>query len=133
MGKTRPLTVRTERRILQLRTHLGRSTAVRYLDTLSAALKPLGYRPIRLYRPEEFPMPVILPALWEPSLWVYVSGPHSHVGAVLNARVVQHHMWAYHEAQRGRFGYLSPCGDVKAAAERIDSVLKRRMYPGNAW
>ncbi|RFS85975.1 hypothetical protein D0T12_04870 [Actinomadura spongiicola] len=119
--------------MLRLRTHLGRSTAVRYLDTLSAALKPLGYRAIRLYRPEEFPVPVALPALWEPFLWVYVPGPHSHVGTVVSARAVSGGMWAYHEAQRGRFGYLSPCGDVKAAADQTDKLLKHRMFPGNAW
>jgi hypothetical protein len=106
---------------------------VRYLDTLSAALKPLGYRPVRLYRPEEFPVPVTLPTLWEPFLWVYVPGPYSHVGTVVNARAVANQMWAYHEAQRGRYGYLSPCGDVKAAAEEIDKLLKQRMYPGNPW
>ncbi|WP_121433585.1 hypothetical protein [Actinomadura pelletieri] len=122
-----------ERRTLLLRTHLGRSTAVRYLDTLSAALKPLGYRSVRLYRPEEFPASVVLPLLWEPLLWVYVSGPHSHVGTVVNARAVANQMWAYHEARRGRHGYLSPCGDVKAAVEEIDKLLKHRMFPGNAW
>ncbi|GAA4236611.1 hypothetical protein GCM10022254_46690 [Actinomadura meridiana] len=131
MGETRPLTVRAQRRMLRLRTHLGRSTAVRYLDTLSAALKPLGYRAVRLYRPDEFP--VALPAFWEPFLWVYVPGPRSHVGTVVNARAVPNQMWAYHEARRGRHGYLSPCGDVKAAAEEVDKLLKDRMYPGNPW
>ncbi|WP_147339414.1 hypothetical protein [Actinomadura spongiicola] len=119
--------------MLRLRTRLGRSTAACYLDTLSAALKPLGYRSVRLYRPEECPTPVALPMLWEPLLWVYVSSPHSHVGTVVNARAVANQMWAYHEARRGRRGYLSPCGDVKAAAEEIDKLLKHRMFPGNAW
>ncbi|GAA4242166.1 hypothetical protein GCM10022254_74040 [Actinomadura meridiana] len=133
MGAARPVTVRMERRVLRLRTCLGRSTAVRYLDTLSAALQPLGYRSIRLYRPEEFPMPVALPVLWEPFLWVYVPGPRGHVGTVLNARAVPNQMWAYHEARRGRQGYLSPCGDAKTAAEEVDRLLKHRMYPDVDW
>ncbi|WP_344900218.1 hypothetical protein [Actinomadura meridiana] len=124
------MTVRVGRRVLRLRTHFGRSKAVRYLDTLSAALKPLGYRPIRLYHPEEFPAPI--PG-GEPLLWIYVPGPHSHVGTVVNARAVANQMWAYHEAQRGRHGYLSPCGDAKAAAKEIDRLLKHKMYPGNPW
>lgn len=37
--------------------------------------------------------------------------------------------WGYHEARRGRRGYLAPCGDAKAAAEVVDELLKHRMYP----
>ncbi|WP_344894339.1 hypothetical protein [Actinomadura meridiana] len=106
---------------------------MRYLDLLAVALQPKGYRSIRLYRPEEFPAPVALPALWEPLLWVYVPGPDEHVWTVVSARAISGGMWAYHEAARGRYGYLSPCGDVKAAADRTDRLLKHKMYPGNAW
>ncbi|MFB4308402.1 hypothetical protein [Actinomadura sp. GTD37] len=112
--------------MLRLRTHFGRERAVRYLDLLAVALKPKGYRFVRLYRPEEFPVSL-------PLLWVYAAGPDSHVGIVVSARAVAGGLWAYHEAQRGRFGYLSPCGDVKAAADQTDSLLKHKMYPGNAW
>lgn len=126
MGQVRPLTARAERHVLRLRTHFGRSTAVRYLDLLAVALKPKGYRFVRLYRPDEFPISL-------PLLWVYAVGPDDHVGVVVSARAVAGGMWAYHEAHRGRFGYLYPCGDVKAAAGEIDRLLKYKMYPGNAW
>lgn len=126
MGQVRPLTVRAERHVLRLRTHFGRSTAVRYLDLLAVALKPKGYRFVRLYRPEEFPISL-------PLLWVYASGPEDHVGVLVSVRAVRGGMWAYHEARRGRFGYLSPCGDVLVAADQTDRLLKHKMYPGNAW
>ncbi|WP_433476046.1 hypothetical protein ACQPZP_02795 [Spirillospora sp. CA-142024] len=44
-------------------------------------------------------------------------------------RAVAGGRWAYHEAQRGRAGYLFPCGDAKAAAEQVDLLLKHRMFP----
>ncbi|GAA1812762.1 hypothetical protein GCM10009735_52800 [Actinomadura chokoriensis] len=126
MGEVRPLTVRAERHMLRVRTRLGRSTAVRYLDLLAVALKPKGYRFVWLYRPDEFPISL-------PLLWVCAVGPDGHVGLVVSARVVAGGAWAYHEAQGGRYGYLFPCGDVLAAAEQADKLLKHKMYPGNAW
>ncbi|NEA26666.1 hypothetical protein [Actinomadura bangladeshensis] len=33
----------------------------------------------------------------------------------------------------GRGGFVAPCGDVKAAAEALDLVLKERMFPGRRW
>ncbi|MEU9841929.1 hypothetical protein AB0C69_22195 [Actinomadura sp. NPDC048032] len=50
------------------------------------------------------------------------------VGVVVSVRAVPGG-WAYHRAQRGRFGYLVPCGDVEAAAEQVDLLLKHRMFP----
>lgn len=126
MGQVRPLVLRAERHMLRVRTCFGRPTAVRYLDLLAVALQPKGYRVLRLYRPEEFPVSL-------PLLWVFASGPDDHVGVLVNVRAVPGRMWAYHEAQRGRFGYLAPCGDVKAAADQADRLLKHRMYPGNPW
>lgn len=38
--------------------------------------------------------------------------------------------WGYHDAERGRRGYLAPCGDAKAAAEQVEDLLKHRMFPG---
>lgn len=126
MGEVRPLMVRAERRVLRVRTRFGRSTAVRHLDLLAVALKPKGYRFARLYRPDEFPVSL-------PLLWVCAVGPDRHVGLVLSARAVAGGTWAYYEARRGRHGYLFPCGDVLAAAEQVDKLLKHKMYPGNAW
>lgn len=126
MGEVRPLTVLAKRHMLRLRTHFGRSTAVRYLDLLAVALRPKGYRFIRLYRTEEFPVSL-------PLLWVYAVGPDGLAGILVSARAVAGGMWAYHEARCGRFGYLAPCGDALAAADQADKLLKHKMYPGDAW
>lgn len=37
--------------------------------------------------------------------------------------------WGYHVAERGRRGYLAPCGNAKAAAEQVEDLLKHRMFP----
>ncbi|QFG21108.1 hypothetical protein [Actinomadura sp. WMMB 499] len=95
---------------------------MRYLNLLAVALEPRGWRLVRLYRPQEFPIPV-------PLLWIYASGAADDVGLVVNVLATPHRTWAYHEAARGRHGYLFPCGDAKAAAEQVDKLLKHRMFP----
>ncbi|NYE10439.1 hypothetical protein [Actinomadura citrea] len=45
---------------------------------------------------------------------------------VLRVRVVGG-AWVYQDVQRGKA--LFPCGDAKAAGERVDLVLKGRMFP----
>ncbi|MES9536206.1 hypothetical protein [Actinomadura sp. NPDC000600] len=110
-----------ERLLLRWRTRRGHRTAVRFLEMLAGAVGARGWRCVRLYEPEEFPMPV-------PLLWIYASGVAEDVGVVVSVRAVPGG-WAYHRAQRGRFGYLVPCGDVEAAAEQVDSLLKHRMFP----
>lgn len=113
-----------ERHMLRLRTRWQRATAIRHLDLLAAALKPRGYRCIKLYRTDEFPFPLSL-------LWVFACGPEDHVGVALSVEATPGGTWGYYDAVRGRHGFLSPCGDTKAAAERVDSILKHRMFPGS--
>lgn len=91
--------------------------AVRYLEALVAALEPEGWRFVRLYRTEEFPVPL---------LWVYVRD----IGIAVSVLAVPGGTWAYYEAQRGRAGYLAACGDAGTAAEVVGRHLKRRMFPG---
>lgn len=106
-----------ERSALYWRTRLGRATAVRYLDVLSVALRPQGWRFIKVYRPATIPL-----------LWVYANGGEG-VGVVVSVLAVPGGAWAYHDARRGRRGHLCPCGDAKAAAEVVGGLLKHRMYP----
>jgi hypothetical protein len=106
-----------ERGVLLWRTRMGRKTAVRYLDVLSVALRPKGWRFIKLYRPAPTPL-----------LRVYACGPEE-IGIMVSVLAVPGGAWGYHEAPRGRRGYLAPCGDAKAAAEVVDGLLKHRMYP----
>ncbi|MFI0484152.1 hypothetical protein [Actinomadura sp. 9N215] len=113
------LSARTERLLLWWRTQTGRETATEYLDALAMALRPQGWRFVRYYRPEEFLVPL-------PLLWVYASGGED-IGIVVNVLATPGGMWAYHEAQRGRRGYLHPCGDVEAAAAVLDDLLRHRV------
>ncbi|MFA1549175.1 hypothetical protein [Actinomadura chokoriensis] len=106
-----------ERSALYWRTRLGRATAVRYLDALSVALGPQGWRFVKFYGPAPIPL-----------LRVYANGP-GEVGIVVSALVVPGGRWAYHEARRGRGGYLGPCGDAESAAGVVGDILKHRMYP----
>lgn len=111
------LSARLERGALHWRTRMGRKTAVRYLDTLAVALRPQGWRFIKLYRPVPVPL-----------LRVYANGAED-VGIVVSVLATPGGTWGYHEASRGRRGYLAPCGDAKSAAEVVGDLLKHRMYP----
>ncbi|WP_157430655.1 hypothetical protein [Actinomadura macra] len=97
----------------------GRAVAARYLDGLVAELEPRGWRFVRLYRIAGFTVPL---------LWVYARGVED-VGIVVSAGPSGGGTWAFYETQRGRYGYLHPCGDVVVAAEKVDRLLKRRMFP----
>ena len=119
--QVRPLGVRVERHVLRWRTLRGGATAERHLNLLAVALEPRGWRLVRLYRSQGFPLPV---------LWVYASGPDDHVGLGVVALAVPGGAWGYHAAERGRRGYLAPCGDAIAAADQVDALLKPRMFPG---
>lgn len=112
--------------VLQWRTLLGDETAVRNLELLAVALKPKGWRCVALYEKEEFGFPV-------PLLWVYACGAADDVGAVVTVRAMPGGAWGYFEVGKGRAGFLSPCGDVKSAAERVDRLLKYRMFPNPEW
>lgn len=121
MGEVRALSVRAERQVLRLRTRLGKRTAIRHLDALAIALQQQGWRFIKFYRPEEFPTPL-------PMLWVH-AGFSKALGIVISVRATPGGTWGYYETPRGRQGYLWPCGDAKSAAERVDRLLKHRVFP----
>ena len=114
------------RAVLRWRTLLGDETAMRNLDLLAVALKPKGWRCVPLYEKKEygFPMPV---------LWVYASGVADDVGVVVTVRATPGGMWGYFEVGHGRGGFLSPCGNTRAAAFRVDRLLKYRMFPNAEW
>ncbi|WP_433228091.1 hypothetical protein [Actinomadura formosensis] len=112
--------------VLRWRTLLGDETAVRNLELLALALKEKGWRCVELYEKQEYGFPV-------PLLWVYASGMAEDVGMVVTVRATPGGTWAYFEAGKGRAGFLSPCGDAKTAAERVDRLLKYRMFPNPEW
>ncbi|MFB4307179.1 hypothetical protein [Actinomadura sp. GTD37] len=60
----RPLNVQVERHVLRWRTYRGRATAETFLSLLAVALEPRGWRPVRLYRTQGFPPPL---------LWIYLA------------------------------------------------------------
>jgi len=121
MGQVRPLNARVERHVLRRRTYWGRDTAERFLSVLAVPLERRGWRLVRLYRAQGFPVPL---------LWVYADGPDNHVGLGVVVLAVPGSAWGYHDAERGRHGYLAPCGDAKAAAGQVEDLLKHRMFPG---
>ncbi|WP_433228864.1 hypothetical protein [Actinomadura formosensis] len=101
------------------RTFSDRRVAVRHLEALSLEVRARGWRCIKLYG-RGFPTPL---------LWVYAGRVTEDVGIGVRVRPVPGGLWAYYETERGRAGYLRSCGDVKAAAEQIDLLLKHRMFP----
>jgi hypothetical protein len=112
--------------VLEARTLVGHEAAVRRLEVLRVALLPLGWRCVGLYDRHEFRFPV-------PLLWVYGSGHVVDIGAVVTVRPLPGGRWGYFEAGDGRDGFVRPCGDVKAAAEALDLVLKHRLFPRRGW
>ncbi|TDC62413.1 hypothetical protein E1200_25850 [Actinomadura sp. GC306] len=121
MGEVRALAVRAERHLLRWRTRRGHETAARYLDDLAAALAPRDWRFKKFYRREEFPVPV-------PLLWVHAQATKD-IGIIVSVLATPGRTWSYHEASRGRRGYLCPCGDAELAAVQIDRLLKHRLFP----
>ncbi|MFG2244026.1 hypothetical protein [Spirillospora sp. NPDC048823] len=103
-------------RCLKWRTERNRDTAVRYLDLLALALERRGWRCVKSYRPQAVPArtPLLL-----------VSG--AGVAVSLCVLAVPGGGWAFHEAPRGRGGFLCFCGgDIKHAAQVIDRFLQDR-------
>ncbi|WP_207936639.1 hypothetical protein [Actinomadura sp. KC216] len=99
---------------------------MRRLEVLRVAMMPLGWRCVALYDRREFRFPV-------PLLWVYASGHADDIGAVVTVRALPGEAWGYFEAGNGRTGFISPCGDVKAAAQALDVLLKHRLFPVREW
>ncbi|GAA4238331.1 hypothetical protein GCM10022254_53830 [Actinomadura meridiana] len=112
--------------VLRWRTIFGDEAAVKHLELLAVTLKPKRWRCVELYEKPEFGFPV-------PLLWVYASGTADDVGAVVTVRAAPGGAWAYFEAGKGRGGFLATCGDVAAAAERVDRLLKYRLFPNVEW
>ncbi|WP_243723190.1 hypothetical protein [Actinomadura sp. 7K507] len=122
MDSLRPLNVQARRHLLRWRTNRGRATAIRYLDLLAVTVAAKGFRCVKLYQADELPTR-------PPLLWVFAFGPEHHVRIAVSVRATSGATWAYHEAGRGRRGYLAPCGDTKYAAEQVDAILKHHMFP----
>lgn len=112
--------------VLRWRTLMGEEAAVGNLELLVVALKPRGWRCVELYEKAEYGFPM-------PLLWVYASGAAEDVGAVVTVRATAGGTWGYFEAGKGRGGFLAPCGNAEVAAERVDRLLKYRMFPNIEW
>ncbi|TDB76910.1 hypothetical protein E1264_37920 [Actinomadura sp. KC216] len=104
-------------RLLQWRTERNRDTAVRYLDLLAVALEGRGWRCVKTYRPEVVPVRT-------PLLRVYGA---DRAATTFTVVAVPGGGWAFHEAPRGRGGFLCQCGgDIEFAAQVIDRFLRDR-------
>ncbi|WP_147339330.1 hypothetical protein [Actinomadura spongiicola] len=112
--------------VLEWRTFAGHDAAVQRLELLRVALLPLGWRCVGLYDKREFRFPV-------PLLWVYAGGAADTAGSAVTVRAMPGQEWGYFEAGDGRDGFVSPCGDVKLAAEALDLLLRHRMTPWRRW
>ncbi|SNR97639.1 hypothetical protein SAMN06265355_109130 [Actinomadura mexicana] len=112
--------------VLGWRTCKGHDVAVGNLQRLRGPLGAMGWRCVGLYDKEEFRFPVSL-------LWVYAGGAAGDIGAVLTARALPGGTWGYFEAGDGRGGFVSLCRDTESAAERLDLLLKNRIFPGTEW
>ncbi|TDD94353.1 hypothetical protein [Actinomadura rubrisoli] len=114
------LTVRRTIRVryLQWRTERNRDIAVRHLDVIALALEGRGWRCVKTYRPEVVPVRF-------PLLRVYGKGS---VVTTLSVLAVPGGRWGFHEAPRGRGGFLCHCGgDVAQEAKVIDGFLRNRL------
>ncbi|WP_165488346.1 hypothetical protein [Actinomadura formosensis] len=60
---------------------------------------------------------------------MFAFGPNGHARVAVSVHAVPGGGWGYHQAGRGRQGYLAPCGDTKYAADQVDALLKHRMFP----
>lgn len=98
-------------RYLKWRTARNRDTAVRYLDLIALVLERRGWRCVKSCR------------AGTPLLRVYGAG----AAMTLCVLAVPGGGWAFHEASRGRGGFLCRCGDdIKHAAQVIDLFLQDR-------
>ncbi|MEU5994763.1 hypothetical protein ABZ806_37790 [Spirillospora sp. NPDC047418] len=127
MGRAVGHEVGRSRFVLGWRTRMGHHhAAVRRLELLRVALRPMGWRCVGLYDRPEFRFPV-------PLLWVYARGAADDVGAVVRVKALPGDNWGYFEAGDGREGFVWSCGDAEAAAAALDLLLKSRLFPGNEW
>ncbi|SNS49041.1 hypothetical protein SAMN06265355_118133 [Actinomadura mexicana] len=111
-----------ERHTLRCRTRIGHNTALRYLEGLAVVLEASGWRCVRLYRPDGFPISL-------PVLRVYAPGAED-VEVWVHVRAEPDDRWSYYEARQGHGtgGHIHLCGDAKGAAEHVEHRLRARMY-----
>lgn len=104
-------------RFLKWRTVRNSDTAMRHLDTLAAELQRRGWRCVKTYSPEVVPVHI-------PLLRVY----GADVAVTLCVLAVPGGRWAFHEAPRGRGGFLCLCGDGEhaRAGQIVDGFLRDR-------
>jgi hypothetical protein len=113
-----PLRALSERALLRWRTWRGRGAAAMHLDLLAAEMRARGYRCVALYRAGELPVRPLL-------LWVFALGPERQVRVAVGVRP-RGDTWCYHLAG---YGCESLLGDARRAAERVDALLRGRMFP----
>lgn len=120
MGEA-PLTVDSVRRavklrLLEWRTLRNPDVAVAFLDALAPELERRGWRCVKTYEPEVIPVRT-------PLLRVY----GARLAVTLCVAALPGGGWGYHEASRGRAGFLCPCGDPAGwTAEIVDRFLRER-------
>ncbi|WP_242892270.1 hypothetical protein [Actinomadura litoris] len=107
---------RLRSRYLRWRTEQHRETVIQYLEELAPVLEELGWRCVRTYRPE-------IARVGQPLLRIHGEG----VVTTLNVLAVPKGGWGFHEAAKGRGGFLFPCGgDIAHAAQVVDRFLRAR-------
>lgn len=121
MGPAGHVTGMAQRLVLLWRSRFGHETAERHLEALLVAMEAHGWRCVRFYREPEFPIST-------PVLWIHAPGAPDDIGIKVVAFPTPQGMWGYHEPARGG-GLLFPCGTPILAAEHIDQLLRRRMFP----
>ncbi|MFI0407321.1 hypothetical protein [Actinomadura sp. 3N508] len=101
-------------RYLDWRTARNHHLVTQYLDLLALILERNGWRCVKTYSPDVVPVRM-------PLLRVYGT---DRAVITINVRAVAGNRWAFHEASRGRLGYLADCGsDIKETAQVIGQFL----------
>jgi hypothetical protein len=121
MGPASLTGYRVRRRIryrhLQWRTDRNRETAIHHLDLLAHALEDNDWRCVKTYTPRTIPVRT-------PLLRAYNA---NHTVLTLNVLAVPGGGWAYHEAARGRGGFLCHCGgDINQTVHLINHYFRDR-------
>lgn len=86
-------------RYLKWRTDRKRDMATHHLDALALTLEQNGWRCVKTYAPDVVPVRT-------PLLRIYGTGT---AVTTINVMAVAGGRWAFHEASRGRAGYLCDC------------------------
>ena len=101
---------------LRWRTNRNHDVVLRCLDALAFALESGGWRCVKTYHAEITPVRI-------PLLRVYGAA----VTTTLCVMALPGGRWGFHDAPRGRGGFLCHCeDDIQAAAQVIDRFLRER-------